>query len=557
MYFDMAEDYSKLINQRPALVQQIEYVPQPDYYPHKSYEDKLAILVCRIKIWKPEGNKWFDIPSAENCVLTIRECESIEINESCKDLIGKAVVRFPRGTVISKSSNPEKKVKTGNIADNTLSEQSLKDATNSGEVITKESSQYSSDGVSTTSIAINYDDKGLIEFNRTVKETALLNPNDIAIGNRIEIRLGYAYSETEYNQMNLGDSNDYLDLAFTGFITSVSPQTPLEIECTNMGHILASVGVPNISGKGSLTVKDFLDDNGTYHLLQNTGISLAEASKESDIEVSGGTISENLTIADVLAAWTNAGVLSVWDYKKDGRVELRVGLTYYAGQGGGDLPNNDKKYITYNGGNNTIKLLQFDWDVAEDNLSFKFTDKKYLAIQAIGMIKDAETFKFFKLTIRKNPDTDDEGWIIDNENGTFQVVNIHEVKDRKNEKKENGSVSTKSISTAVKNKVQLSKYDVLTYQSRKINITEDELIEEAKQYWAKCTKNGLSGNIKIFGDVVVRPTEIIGLIDPRAQERNGYYFVEAVNTYFGINGYRRQLTIPYKIASFPNPVKII
>lgn len=552
----MDQDYSSLIKQRPALVQQIKYTAQPDYYHHKSYEDKLAILVCRIKIWKAEGKNWFDIPSSDRC-LTIRECESIEINESCKDLIGKAVIRFPRGTVISKSSQNDKDVRTGNVSENTSSQQPLKNATNYGEVLTKGSAQYSEDGISTTSIAINYDDKGLIDFNRTTKERALLSPNDIAIGNRVEIRLGYAYSETEFNQMNTGDSNENLDIVFTGFITSVSPQTPLEIECTNMGHILASVGVPNISAKGNLSVKDFLDDDGQYHLLQDTGLSLAEASKKSDIEVSGGTISDNLTIADVLASWVNAGVLSVWDYKNNGKVELRVGLTYYAGSGGGNLPNNDKKYITYNGGVNTVKLLQFDWDVAEDNLTVKFTDKKYLAIQAIGMVKDAETFKFFKLTIRKNPDNEDEGWIIDNENGDFQVVNKHEVKDRKKAKIINGNKSTKIVKTEVINKVKLSKYDVLTYQSRKINITEDELIEEAKQYWAQCTKNGLSGSIKIFGDVVVRPTEIIGLIDPRAPERDGYYFVESVNTYFGINGYRRQLTLPYKLASFPNPVKII
>lgn len=549
-------DNISLYTQRPELDQEVRYNSEPNYYQHKSYEDKLAILVCRIKIWKATGNKWFDIPKVGNC-LTIRECESIEINESCKDLLGKAVVRFPRGTVINKSSEPEKKVFTGTSDDNTSSEQPLKDATNSGDVISKDTSQYSEDGVSTTSIAINYDDKGLIDFNRSKTEKALLSPNDVAVGNRIEIRLGYAYSEKEFKEMNTGDSNDYLDLVFTGFITSVSPQTPLELECTNMGHILASVGVPNISGKGTLTIKDFLDDDGMYHLLKDTGITLSEATKKSDIVVSGGTISDNLTIADVLASWVKAGIVSAWDYKSDGSVELRVGLTYYAGKSGNQLPNNDKKYITYNGGINTVKLLQFDWDVAEDNLSVKFSDKKYLAIQAIGMVKDGDTFKFFKLTVRKNPDHDDEGWIIDNENGDFQVVNKQEVKDRKKAKNVDGTTSTKYVKTNIINKVNLNKYEILTYQSRKINITEEELIEEAKQYWTQCSKNGLSGHIKIFGDVLVRPSDIVGLIDLRAPERDGYYFVESVNTTFGVNGYRRQLQLPYKMAAFAKPVKII
>ena len=113
--------------------------------------------------------------------------------------------------------------------------------------------------------------------------------------------------------------------------------------------------------------------------------------------------------------------------KSNGTAQLRVGLTYYAGKGGGKLPNNDKKYITYNGGNNSVMLIQFDWDVAQDKLSLKRNDKKYLAVEAQGRTKDNQ---FFKLTIRKNPNSDDEGWMVDSD-GQFQVVNRRKVKDRK------------------------------------------------------------------------------------------------------------------------------
>lgn len=127
-----------------------------------------------------------------------------------------------------------------------------------------------------------------------------------------------------------------------------------------------------------------MDDNGKYHLLKGTGIPLANSSKNSIISVSGGSISNNLTVADVLSEWNKSGVLCIMETKSDGSVQLRVGLTYYAGKGGGKLPNNDKKYITYNGGNNSVMLIQFDWDVAQDKLSLKRNDKKYLAVEAQG-----------------------------------------------------------------------------------------------------------------------------------------------------------------------------
>ncbi len=555
----MASDLTTLRTQRPDLVQQVEYTLTPKYYQHKAYEDKLAILVCQIKIWKANGNDWFSIPAASQC-LTIRECESIEIADSAKDLINKAVVRFPRGTVINLSSKKEKNVTAGDKTDSTESTNTLKNANNDGDVTSTPTALYSEDGISTTSMAVNYDDKGLIDFNRTKTEAALLSPNDVAVGNRIEIRLGYAYSEKEFNEMNTADSDPNMDVAFTGFITAISVDTPLELECTNMAHILASVSTPNISAKATLMVKDFLDDDGQYHLLKDTGIPLAPASKGSTISVSGGSISNNLTIADVLTEWSRSGVICMIETKSDGSAQLRVGLTYYAGKGGSGLPNNDKKYITYNGGNNSVKLIQFDWDVAQDKLNLKRNDKKYLAVEAQGSYTDVENgkriTKIFKLTVRKNPNTDDEGWIIGDDE-QFQVINSRELKKKKQTKHRNGTFSNKRIKGHLTDKVNLDKYNVVTYISTTENVTKDQLIEEAKQYWAGYTPNGISGSIVLFGDLLIRPTDIVGLIDVRQPEKNGYYYVESVNTTFGMGGYRRELHIPFKIATFSKPVQII
>lgn len=548
----MATDSTSLRTQRPDIVQKVEFTTTPEYYEHKAYEDKLAILVCQIKIWKANGTDWFTIPKANQC-LTIRECESIEISDSAKELINKATVRFPRGTVISLSSKKDKNVKSGNKEDSTEKTDTVKNAGNDGDVTSKQTSQYSDDGVSVTSMAANYDDKGLVDFNRSKTEVALLSPNDVAIGNRIEIRLGYAYSETEFDKMNTADNDPNLDIAFTGFITSISVDTPLELECTNMAHILTAVSTPNISEKATLPVKDFLDDDGKYQLLKETGISLAESSKGLDISVSGGAISNNLTVADVLSEWSKSGVLCIMETKQDGSVQLRVGLTYYAGKGGGKLPNNNKRYITYNGGNNSVTLIQFDWDVAQDKLSLKNNDKKYLAVEAHGRTKDNQ---FFKLTIRKDSNLEDEGWMVDTD-GQFQVVNRRKQKDRKGMKYAGGTQSNKTIGGHLIDKVKLDKYSVINYFSTKVGITEEELIEEAKQYWANYNPNGISGSLVIFGDLFVKPTDIVGLVDIRQPEKNGYYYVESVDTTFGTNGYRRELKIPFKIASFAKPVQII
>ena len=543
-----------LRTQRPEKTQGQSFQPTPNYIAHKYYEDRLAILVCQIKVWKPKGNKWYDIPS--DC-LVIRECESIEVADSSKELINKAIVKFPRGTVIHVSAPKNKEVKSGTEADNTTSTQELQKASNDGEVITTSTSTLAEDGTSITSIAPNYDDKGLIKFNRSKDEAALLQPNDVAVGNRIEIRLGYAYSETEFNEMNTSDGLN-MDLVFTGFITAVSVDTPIEIECTNMAHVLTTVSVPDINEKDSLLVKDFLDSGGKYDLLKDTGIELHKATKGSDISVKGGSISNNLTVADVLIEWSKASVLCIMENDKSGRSYLRVGLTYYAGKGGGGIPNSDKKYITYNGGDNTLKIIQFDWDVAEDKLYLIRTDKKYLAVEAHGR----NGKKIFKFTLIKTPDADDEGWIIDsggakNYEGQFRQVNKRIKDDKKGLKFSDGVNNKRKIEGHLSNKVDLSNYDVIPYFSTTKDLTEEKLMEEAKQYWAAYVPNGISGSISIFGDVFVKPTDIVGLIDIRQPHKNGYYFVESVNTTFGMNGYRRELKMPFKIANFSDNIEII
>lgn len=529
--------------------QTIPYGNEINYSAHLATEDSLAILVCQIKIWRAKSPDWFAKPDPDGCLI-VRECESIEVTDSAKDLLGKAVVKFPRGTVIQLRKRKDKKVVTGEESEGTETTATVEASTNNGEVTTPQTSVYE-DGTPTASIAANYDDKGLVDFNRTKTEAALLTPNDVAIGNRIEIRLGYAYSETEFDKMNAEVDSKEMEIVFTGFITSISVDTPLELGCTNMAHILSSVSVPTIKAQDMITVSDFLDSDGAYRLLEGTGIELDDACRKSQIYVRGGSITNNLSVADVLADWSKGGVLSRMVTQSDGSVRLKVGLSYNAGASSATALKSDKKYITYNGGGNMVPLIQSDWDVAGDKLTMKRCDKKYLAVKAFGRSDG----KLFQLVVRKNPDDDDEGWVVD-KGDQFEVVNKQKPYSRKKEKRKKSDKKNPYKKEKPRDHVSLDKYNVVPYYSTAKKITEQGLIEEAKRYWSQYTPNGIDGSLEIFGDVFVSPTDTIALIDKRQPQKNGYYYVESVNTTFGLNGFRRELKIPYKIASFKKVTEI-
>lgn len=543
---------------RPTIELQ-PFAVTPRYTNHPADDDRVAILVCRIKVWKPKGKKWFDIPTGENC-LVIREVESIEISNSYKELISKAVLHFPRGTIVEKIKKPNVfvPVDTG-AGDNTKKAEKLNKATQNGEYLeysmqsVEESKKSSAQVKPKAGIALDGKqvDVGLTNLNQHLNEKSLLDQNDFTIGNRIEIYLGYAYSEDEFNSMQKDEDvvPQNMELAFTGFITGCSASTPLEIECENMAHVLTTINVPDIVEKGKMTIKDFLADDGKFHLLKDTGIKLAPSVGDSTIEIAKFRISSNLTVADVLAEWSKYGVTSFMENGANGISMLRVGKMYYAGLGGGALPTKDKNYITYNQ-ESRYNIIQFDWDVAKDNLNLLHTDKKYLAVRALGREADG---KWIHLTVRRTDDSSND-WGVSEDDETWSIVNEKTTKrKRKSGKVAKGTTRPYAKGTTydkVKNKVDLSNYTVIPYISQTFPCTRITLIEEAKRYWSRYVPNGISGTLSIFGDVQVKPSDVIGLIDPRQPQKNGYYLVEAVNTTFGVNGFRKELKIPYKVASF-------
>lgn len=547
---------------RPIITLQ-PYAKTPQYVKHEAEDDRLAILVCRIKIWKPSGHDWFNIPDDKNS-LTIREVESIEINNSYKELLSKAVLKFPRGTLVEKRIKPNQSVSTdsGNN-DGKAKTEAISEATQNGDTLTyqtqaTEEKKGNMTEIKPTGNIVSLDgsqiDVGLTEMNQHLSEKDLLCNADFAIGNRIEIYLGYAYSDEEFNAMQ-SDTKivpDNMEMAFTGFITKCSVSTPLEVECTNMAHVLTTINVCDITEKNTMKLSDFLLDTGKYHILKDTGISLSKDMGDCTIEVGKFHISNQLTVADVLSEWNKSGIVSFMENNQDGTSTLRVGKVYYAGMNGSQMPTKSKDYITYKS-ESTYNIIQFDWDVANDGLSLANTDKKYLAVRATGREADGREIHF---TVRKT-DTSSEDWMgtedDDYENdGTWTIVNDKKTEHRtkKKKKKDGGTRTTTSTVQKTHNKVDMSNFTVIPYISQTIPTTRDKLIEEAKQYWEKYVPNGIKGTLTIFGDRYVRPADIIGLIDPRQPQKNGYYLVEEVNIDFGVDGYRKELKLPYKVGKF-------
>ena len=183
-------------------------------------------------------------------------------------------------------------------------------------------------------------------------------------------------------------------------------------------------------------------------------------------------------------------------------------------------------------------LIQFDYHVATDNLTLMNVDPAYLAVSAEGFKMEGDKQIKYSVTIRLNPQWTGTS---DTEHKKFQLLNETKLS-RKAMKM--GAVSKSKSS----DKVDLSQYHIIPYISRKIDISEDELVEEAEEYFENYNRNGVEGTLTIFGDLHIRSAAKVELLSLRNPEKNGWYRVEEVNTQFGVNGFRQTLKLPYCIA---------
>lgn len=456
---------------------------------------ELSILICLIRIWKPDGNNIMKVPES---VFMLSEVESIEISESYKQLIDSAVVRFPRGSVLRQTVTSINKDK--------LAKQLV-----TGEV-----------------------DYGDLLVARSTAKTS--EPTDFAIGNRIKIELGYtsdpniallttpnSEGKSIYNDTELrAQYEKCLDTMFEGYISECSVESNISIKCQSLAWVLQKKSCPHVPTGKNITVKDLLDENGKYNMLKGTGLALHPETKKIEIDLGKIGFDNNFTVFDIITAWSKFGVYA-YEVIENNKAYLRVGRSYFS---------NASKDSIYQPGSAHTYTVNFDYHVAENSLTFVNTDKKYLAFEAQGM---SDKGRFLRVTIRQNPDYPDktkEKW---------QFVN--EVDQTKKRMKSGGAASAK---------VNMNNYNIKPYMSRKIGVTMAQLKEEVKKYFEGYVPTGFDGKIVLFGDLKVRSGNIALLIDNQRPQKNGKYLVEEVVTTFGLKGFRQTITLPYLIAKTKN-----
>lgn len=507
------------------------YTHTPQYKKHGYDEDVLYVLVCQIKVWKATAPNWFEIP--EKCTV-ITEVEEIEINETYRELINGAVIKLPKGAVISETITNKKvddEVKTGNMTDQDV-EKKLSESSRLGELLVV-ADMISESDEHTLLIDNTKSDTGLAPDADNKQRVA--TQNDFQTGNRIQIQLGYVYQPKDgediitekLEKVKKGEDIPEFYLAFTGFITGCSVSSPLEIECENMASILKKKSCKKGVYKGKYTVNDFLKSGGKYDLLADTGISLSEVTQSIDISISNFEITDNLSVADLLFSWKKGGLHSM--ISRDGK-EIKVGSFSVS-----DTKwQSDKTHIGYTD-NKSIQYIQSDWDVVSDNLEVTKVDKEFIVINAKGRDENGKDFRV----------------MVGKVNGEFHHEK-HDYKIRKKQKRKKGQ----SDKPVVVSKFDTKKYTIVQYEPHGIT-TMDALITAAEEYWDSYNPNGISGNLVVFGDLRIAPTQIVGIVNPWAPEKNGNYFVESVKTSFGVNGFRQTIKIPYKMSDFTKPIKVI
>lgn len=473
------------------------------------------ILISLIEIWTPKDRKKPN-GEAEGGVVRICEVEDVQIEESFKKLISTASVRFPRGTIIRQTIAGE----------------------------TEEDKQ------AFKKVSANLSRSGVIEEQRT--QTSVATPETFKIGQRIKIYLGYTTDpqvaemaktgnsgKTVYNDQGTydeylsnfkhtgADSKKYMNLMFDGYITKVSLDTPIELECENLASGLKTISCPKVKLK-KCEVKDFLGEDGRYKMLQNTGLILHPDTAGMNFDLGAVELSTDLTVADVLAEWAKYGLFCyVSDY--NGQPAIQIGRAYFSNPGKDSLLNATTTPQPV--------PIRFDYHVATNGLSLTSSDKDFLAVKAKGISSDD---KFINITILRNPQYDPAKKETTS-NSRYRYVNETKLS-RKALK-----AGKRYLTDAPNDKVDMKLYTQIAFVSKTIPVTTQQLAEEAIKYFEGYNMTGIEGSLTLFGDLHIRTAQQVQLIDERYPGKEGIYLVEEVTTSFGVDGFRQRITLPYCI----------
>lgn len=449
----------------------------------------VKILISLIEVWDLES---IDDVNAEpgTGAMRLAEVEEVRIEDTYKKVICTASVRFPRGTVLHKNAQS---VNTSN------------------------------------DITASVTDQGIIA---TTEEGAkLLSTADFKMGQRIKIYLAYttdpvvaSYARPDKSKNIFNDSDTlteykkHLEEYFNGYITGVSLETPVELQCENLASYLKKKTCPNVPAGSSLNVNTLLSDSGEYKLLSGSGLSLYPDTESCDITLVGMELSNELTVADLLQVWSRYHVYAYVKYK-DGTPYLAVGRIYFTSA--------DKDSVIEEDSN--VPDILFDYHVVDNELTSTATDKAYLAVDANAFDSDGRQIH---VTVRRSP-TWNEG---DDVADKYQKLNETTL----TKKAQKARTTTQAGA-----EVSLENYSIIPYTSPNMNITTDELFQEAVKYLEGANMNGISGSLTLFGDLHIQSGMKVHLYDSRYTVKNGNYVVEKVETTFGSRGFRQQINLPY------------
>lgn len=474
------------------------------------------ILISLIEIWNPtDVTKPMDKPDRSG-IMMITECEQIEIVESYKQLIGTANIRFPRGTVIKRTITNE------NVY------------------------QYNS------KVTAGTVDHGIVIEKRADSKKA--DVTDFKIGDRITISLGYTTdpkiadlakvsldgNKTIFNNDDLLKKyRDALTVMFEGYITKVSLDTPIELQCENLAGGLRRITCPKKTLKAA-TVNGLFSSKGTDKLLEGTGLVLDSDTEECNLSIGKLEMTTDLQVSDILLKLNERGLYG-FVQMKDGKPVLTICRLYF------NLKpieaDSILKAVSYSGDKQPV-TIDFLYNVANNGLSLMDTDKHFMVVEATGTDKDGKTLH---VTVRLNPDWS-EGM---SEDAKWQFLN--ETAETKKSKKRRGSKKGKGGSGSRKTRRKrwkMSDYTAIKFTSKEVSTTMPKLKEEAKKYFDGYNMNGIEGSLTLFGDLrkELHTASIVTLNDPRQPNKNGQYLVEELVTKFGTNGFRQTIKLPYCLA---------
>lgn len=300
----------------------------------------LDVLCCHISIGDADPNN----PMKINNPIELFEVQELEINESYKELIGTAKIKFPKGTVF-RSTVVGPITAEGKDASK-ISTEILQD----GVIIEKKSSQ------------------------------SAIDETTFKIGQRVNIKLGY---------------NGILKNMFDGYITGYNSDSIFEIQCENMAYKLKLKQAPKFETPASGTkVNDVLGEK--YGLLKDTGFEIHSDTKKFDIQIGKIKVTDNFTVADILSDWSKFRVYCFLKYDANSPNDIptiAIGRPYSSSKSQPVFPTDI---------DGPFPIL-FDYHVANNDLDVLKTDPKFLAVtgKALGSNE-----RFFEVTVRLNPEHD-------------------------------------------------------------------------------------------------------------------------------------------------------